>query len=99
MAARAEKMSAAAQLAAAEWLAVVHQVAVSRGLDDLEESVLVPERKVLYQFSARGHDVTQVLLGRLLSGARDGLGGYYRSPPVALPWPLDRGGPCLHDDA
>jgi TPP-dependent pyruvate/acetoin dehydrogenase alpha subunit len=95
MAAQIEKVSAAAQMAAAEWLAVVRQVAVSRALDDLEESVLVPERKVLYQFSARGHDVTQVLLGRLLTGARDGLGGYYRSRPPLLtlglrsrrPWP------------
>jgi len=84
MAARVEKMSAAAQLAGAEWLAVVRQVAISRALDDLEESVLVPERKVLYQFSARGHDVTQVLLGRLLTGARDSLGGYYRSRPLLL---------------
>jgi len=84
MAARVEKMGAAAQMAAAEWRAVVRQVAVSRALDDLEEAVLVPERKVLYQFSARGHDVTQVLLGRLLTGVRDSLGGYYRSRPLLL---------------
>src|ERR1700733_15808043 len=84
MAARVENMSSAAPPEAADWLAIVHQVAVSRALDDLEESILVPERKVLYQFSARGHDVTQVLLGRLLTGARDGLGGYYRSRPLLL---------------
>jgi len=77
-------MSSAAPPEAADWLAIVHQVAVSRALDDLEESVLVPERKVLYQFSARGHDVTQVLLGQLLTGARDALGGYYRSRPLML---------------
>jgi hypothetical protein len=59
-------------------------VAISRALDDLEETILVPERKVLYQFSARGHDVTQVLLGQLLTGARDALGGYYRSRPLLL---------------
>ena len=52
-----------------DWRAVVSRVAVSRALDDLEESILVPERKVLYQFSARGHDVTQALLGAHLGPA------------------------------
>src|SRR5450759_4687440 len=70
--------------AAPDWRAVVRQVAISRALDDLEESALVPERKVLYQFSARGHDVTQVLLGSYLTGARDAVGGYYRSRPLML---------------
>ncbi|HUE09944.1 MAG TPA: thiamine pyrophosphate-dependent enzyme, partial [Steroidobacteraceae bacterium] len=62
----------------------MRQVATSRALDDLEESKLVPERRVLYQFSARGHDVTQVLLGSFLTGARDGVGAYYRSRPLLL---------------
>src|SRR5580704_11269899 len=84
MAARIEDRSSPVPPQAVDWLAVVHQVAVSRALDDLEETVLVPERKVLYQFSARGHDVTQVLLGQVLTGARDALGGYYRSRPLLL---------------
>jgi 2-oxoisovalerate dehydrogenase E1 component len=67
-----------------DWRAVLHQVALSRALDDLEESKLVPERKVLYQFSARGHDLTQVLLGTQLTGARDAVGAYYRSRPLLL---------------
>jgi len=67
-----------------DWPAVVRQVATSRALDDLEESTLVPERRVLYQFSARGHDVTQVMLGSFLNGARDGVGAYYRSRPLLL---------------
>jgi 2-oxoisovalerate dehydrogenase E1 component len=67
-----------------DWPAIVRQVATSRALDDLEESKLVPERRVLYQFSARGHDVTQVLLGSFLTGARDGVGAYYRSRPLLL---------------
>src|SRR6202167_4816208 len=67
-----------------DWPAIVRQVAISRALDDLEESKLVPERPVLYQFSARGHDVTQVLLGSFLNGARDGVGAYYRSRPLLL---------------
>ncbi len=84
MAASPEKMSPASPSHTPDWRAVVRQVAVSRALDDLEESTLVPERKVLYQFSARGHDVTQVLLGGYLTGARDGVGAYYRSRPLLL---------------
>ena len=61
----------------------MHTALVSRALDELEETRLVPARKVLYQFSARGHDVTQVLLAQLLTGARDGVGAYYRSRPLA----------------
>ena len=68
----------------ADWRAVVSQVAVSRALDDLEETTLLPQRKVLYQFSARGHDVTQVLLGGQLTGSKDAVGGYYRSRPLLL---------------
>jgi len=67
-----------------DWRRIVQQVATSRALDDLEEKKLVPERKVLYQFSARGHDVTQVLLGTMLTGARDAVGAYYRSRPLLL---------------
>ena len=69
---------------ALEWRAVLRQIATSRALDDLEESTLLPERKVLYQFSARGHELTQVLLGSRLSGVRDGVGAYYRSRPLLL---------------
>src|SRR6202166_3845442 len=64
--------------------AVLRQIATSRALDDLEESTLVPRRQVLYQFSARGHELTQVLLGNQLTGARDGVGAYYRSRPLLL---------------
>ena len=67
-----------------DWQRVVHTILVSRALDELEETQLLPARKVLYQFTARGHDVTQVLLGQLLTGARDGVGVYYRSRPLML---------------
>src|SRR5918999_3951782 len=67
-----------------DWQRVVHTILLSRALDELEESRLVPARKVLYQFTARGHDVTQVLLGQMLDGARDGVGVYYRSRPLML---------------
>jgi 2-oxoisovalerate dehydrogenase E1 component len=69
---------------AVDWEAAVRTVLLSRALDELEESRLLPERKVLYQFTARGHDVTQALLGQLLTGARDAVGVYYRSRPLML---------------
>ena len=71
-------------LGALDWRGVLRQIAVSRALDDLEESTLLPERKVLYQFSARGHELTQVLLANQLTGSRDGVGAYYRSRPLLL---------------
>ncbi|MGB6307497.1 MAG: thiamine pyrophosphate-dependent enzyme, partial [Steroidobacteraceae bacterium] len=74
----------APKLGALEWRAVLRQIATSRALDDLEESTLLPQRKVLYQFSARGHELTQVLLGSQLTGPRDGVGAYYRSRPLLL---------------
>ena len=67
-----------------DWKSVLRTVFVSRALDALEETRLVPERKVLYQFCARGHDVTQVLLGQRLTGRRDAVAPYYRSRPLAL---------------
>jgi 2-oxoisovalerate dehydrogenase E1 component len=67
-----------------DWRRVLRIAFLSRALDRLEETRLVPERKVLYQFSARGHDVTQALLALHLTGARDAVAPYYRSRPLAL---------------
>jgi 2-oxoisovalerate dehydrogenase E1 component len=36
-----------------DWRRIAYLVQVSRALDRLEEERLVPERKILYQFSAR----------------------------------------------
>ena len=47
------------------------------------------EHLVLYQFSARGHDVAQCILGALLDGRRDAAGAYYRSRPLLLSLGLD----------
>jgi 2-oxoisovalerate dehydrogenase E1 component len=69
---------------ALDWREIVRLVQVSRALDKLEETDLVPNRKVLYQFSARGHDVAQVMLGLRLDHPRDGACGYYRSRPMLL---------------
>ena len=55
----------------------------SREMDRLEEQELVPAKKVLYQFSARGHDMAQVLLGLQLKDG-DAVCGYYRSRPLLL---------------
>ena len=44
----------------------------------------MPQRKVLYQFSARGHDFAQILLGLQLRDAHDGISVYYRSRPLML---------------
>jgi 2-oxoisovalerate dehydrogenase E1 component len=67
-----------------DWRRVATLLHASRALDDIEETRLVPERKVLYQFSARGHDFAQILLGLQLTDAHDGIGLYYRSRPLML---------------
>jgi 2-oxoisovalerate dehydrogenase E1 component len=69
---------------APDWRRALHIALLSRALDELEESVLTPARKVLYQFSARGHEVSQALLAQSLHGARDGVASYYRSRPLLL---------------
>jgi 2-oxoisovalerate dehydrogenase E1 component len=67
-----------------DWRQVAYLVHVSRALDALEENELVPARKVLYQFSARGHDMAQILLGSRLDHPKDAACGYYRSRPFLL---------------
>src|SRR6476646_7966789 len=62
---------------------VARLVLTSREMDRIEEEELVPAKKVLYQFSARGHDMAQVLLGLHLKDG-DGVFGYYRSRPLLL---------------
>ncbi len=73
-----------------DWRRIAWTAMVSRALDDLEETAnrnraMVPrEHQVLYQFSARGHDVAQSILGSLLGHPHDGVGAYYRSRPLLL---------------
>jgi 2-oxoisovalerate dehydrogenase E1 component len=75
---------------AIDWRAIAYNTLVSRALDDTEEATnrnraSVPrEHVVLYQFSARGHDVAQSILGSLLDHEHDGVGAYYRSRPLLL---------------
>jgi 2-oxoisovalerate dehydrogenase E1 component len=72
-----------------DWHRVAYLVHLSRALDELEETRLVPEKKVLYQFSARGHDMAQILLGTQLIGLHDATCGYYRSRPLLLSLGVD----------
>jgi 2-oxoisovalerate dehydrogenase E1 component len=71
-----------------DWSRVVRLVLTSRELDRVEEQELVPAKKVLYQFSARGHDMAQVLLGLHLKDG-DAACGYYRSRPMLLSLGVD----------
>src|SRR3954449_6669783 len=66
-----------------DWREVARLVLTSREMDRIEEQELVPAKKVLYQFSARGHDMAQALLGLQLKDG-DGVFGYYRSRPLLL---------------
>ncbi|MEA3057511.1 MAG: 2-oxoisovalerate dehydrogenase component, partial [Sphingomonadales bacterium] len=66
-----------------DWREAARLVLTSREMDRIEEEELVPAKKVLYQFSARGHDLAQVLLGLKLKDG-DGVFGYYRSRPLLL---------------
>jgi 2-oxoisovalerate dehydrogenase E1 component len=73
-----------------DWRKIAYLSLVSRALDDAEEATnrnrtSVPkEDVVLYQFSARGHEVAQIILGDLLRHRKDGIGAYYRSRPLLL---------------
>ncbi len=67
-----------------DWHRVAHLLQCSRALDDIEETRLLPARQVLYQFSARGHDLAQILLGLELTDPHDAVTVYYRSRPMML---------------
>jgi 2-oxoisovalerate dehydrogenase E1 component len=82
MTARAK--TAPRQQAAIDWRRVAELVHTSRAMDAIEETELVPGKKIFYQFSARGHDMAQVLLGLQLTHPKDALCGYYRSRPILL---------------
>jgi 2-oxoisovalerate dehydrogenase E1 component len=72
-----------------DWEKVASLMLLSRAIDDLEENELVPEKKVLYQFSARGHELAQILLGMHLTNPKDAASAYYRSRPLLLTLGLD----------
>ncbi len=67
-----------------DWKRVYYLTLVSRQLDETEETKLVPEKKVAYQFTARGHDVAQTILAQYLDHPQDAASAYYRSRPLLL---------------
>ena len=73
-----------------DWVRIARTALASRALDDLEEllnrtkATAPKEHVVQYQFSARGHEVAQVILGSLLTHPHDAAGAYYRSRPLLL---------------
>lgn len=72
------------QAPAFDWLRIARTALLSRALDDLEENTLLPAKQLHYQFSARGHELGQVLLGTQLTDKHDAVSGYYRSRPLLL---------------
>lgn len=67
-----------------DWTQVARLLLTSRALDTVEESELVPSGEVLYQFSAGGHELAQILLALALDHPHDAASVYYRSRPFML---------------
>jgi 2-oxoisovalerate dehydrogenase E1 component len=75
---------------ALDWRRIAYHALVSRALDDIEEGTNrnranVPrDHLILYQFSARGHEVAQCILGAHISHRHDAASAYYRNRPLLL---------------
>jgi TPP-dependent pyruvate/acetoin dehydrogenase alpha subunit len=67
-----------------DWHQVARGMLRSRLLDELEEAELAATGEVPYQFSARGHELAQVLLALHLTHPHDAATVYYRSRPFML---------------
>jgi 2-oxoisovalerate dehydrogenase E1 component len=67
-----------------DWLRVARLALTSRWMDTIEERELAPAGKIAYQFSARGHELSQILVGLALTHPHDGATVYYRSRALAL---------------
>ena len=72
-----------------DWHKISYLMMLSRAIDDIEEQQLVKEKLVHLQFSARGHDLAQIILGSLLTHPHDAATGYYRSRPFILSLGID----------
>ena len=70
--------------ASVDWPEVARLMLASRAIDRIEETELAPSGKVTYQFSSRGHELAQILLGLALDHPHDGAAVYYRSRPFVL---------------
>jgi 2-oxoisovalerate dehydrogenase E1 component len=80
----ARRSWAASPELAVDWPEIARLLLLSRALDQIEEEDLLPSGKVRYQFSARGHELAQILLGLGLDHAHDAATVYYRSRPFML---------------
>lgn len=67
-----------------DWVSIARCILTSRAIDDIEEHKLYPDKKIAYQFSARGHELGQIILGRHLTHPHDAASAYYRSRPLLL---------------
>ncbi|HPP62885.1 MAG TPA: transketolase C-terminal domain-containing protein [Anaerolineales bacterium] len=67
-----------------DWPRVARLLLTSRLLDELEERELAPAGRVAYQFSAKGHELSQILLALQLTHPHDASTVYYRSRPFML---------------
>ena len=63
-----------------DWSRVAYLALLSRAMDNLEEK----EGFVKYQFSAKGHELAQILLSLKLTYPFDAGSIYYRSRPFCL---------------
>ncbi len=67
-----------------DWIKITRLALASRMMDELEENELTPQGLVTYQFSARGHELGQLLISQLLDKPMDAASVYYRSRPFLL---------------
>jgi 2-oxoisovalerate dehydrogenase E1 component len=67
-----------------DWYEVARLALASRLMDEKEENELTPQGHVTYQFSARGHELGQLLISQLLTQPFDAASVYYRSRPFML---------------
>jgi 2-oxoisovalerate dehydrogenase E1 component len=67
-----------------DWHEVARLALTSRAIDLLQEDELTAQGHVTYQFSARGHEIGQILTGQLLQRPFDAGSAYYRSRPFLL---------------
>ena len=69
------QQSQAAYATGLDWPRIAYLTMLSRAIDDIEVTQLLKSREVLYQFSARGHDMAQIILASMLDHPGDAASG------------------------
>lgn len=67
-----------------DWERVTYLMHCSRAIDEIETLRLYPDKAIQTQFSAKGHELTQILLAMRLKQPGDAATVYYRSRPFLL---------------